>query len=100
MGCCSSSAKGDLSLSDQESRNSKEGNPPPHQPFQAKATAKKDKKTGKEEHIEQIFKAKRANVFSEGIDDNDRVTYRPKKITKTPKQAETIRKLDLCLSLY
>jgi hypothetical protein len=44
-----------------------------------------------EDKILRHFRAKRANVFSEGIDDNERSTYRPKRIAKTPKQAQTIR---------
>jgi hypothetical protein len=99
MGCCPSSGNGDVSMSEKESIGSKDGiQLPPHQ-YQAKGNNKKDKKNGKEEHIEQIFKAKRANVFSEGIDDNERSTYRPKKISKTAKQAETIRKSQSSLSL-
>jgi len=82
MGCCSSST----SLSDQPNPNST--NNPNSRQVTRQAS---NKKGAKEDTIEIAFKAKRANVFSEGIADNDRTTFKAKKIGKTAAQEKSIR---------
>lgn len=79
MGCCTSSAAA-------SSNTAASGNA-------ATTTSATKNVAGKEDKIELAFKAKRANVFAEGMDDDLRRTYMPKKIAKNQKQAQTIRKI-------
>ena len=82
MGCCPSK---------QETFRSSDITSPAQ--AQAETQVKVTKKNGKEENIELVFKAKRANVFTTGINENDQTNYKPKKINKSPKQAQNISKL-------
>lgn len=79
MGCCSStSSEAPLNpgSSSNESRLSK------------KSLSTNNKR---EDNLELVFKVKRANIFTEGID-LGRQAFVEKKIPKSPKQSKLIRK--------
>ena len=73
MGCCSSDLKATTSNSPGTGSGSQA-----------------DGGAAKEDKIELLFKAKRANVFSEGITESSN-GFSPKKIPKSAKQSATIR---------
>lgn len=75
MGCCPST-------SSQAPLSNDQGGPP-----MRSSTAKKG-----EDKVELAFKAKRANVFTEGVDFESREAYVEKNIPKTTKQEKLIRK--------
>jgi hypothetical protein len=55
-------------------------------------------KKAHEEKIELAFKAKRANIYTVGIDiERERDTFVQKRVFKTPKQAKTISQFNLLL---
>lgn len=99
MGCCQSKSTKDTSSEGNLSITSQSGIQFVDKPVNTSSAARpvagngnKPQRNGNEDDILNRFKAKRANVFSEGIDDNERSTYRPKRIVKTAKQAQTISK--------
>jgi hypothetical protein len=53
----------------------------------------KDINTKKEDKVELAFRVKRANIFTEGVDDYGRETYIQKKIPKSEKQQKIICEL-------
>eukprot|EP01038_Epipyxis_sp_PR26KG_P006283 gene6283-8651_t len=74
MGCCASSSSSDTPLNNKNPSSTND-----------RATPKK----AQEEKIDIAFKAKRANVFTEGID-FEREAFTQKKIEKNPKQIKII----------
>jgi cGMP-dependent protein kinase len=71
MGCTSSVPRNDVTMSSNPSRTM----------------------TNKEQKLEMVFKAKRANVFSESVDVSGTSDLSTKKFTKTSKQETTIKSI-------
>ncbi len=85
MGCCSStSSEAPLNNNPSSTGNAAGG---------ANAAAAAGKQKGKEDKIELAFKAKRANVFTEGVDLN-RHAFVKRTIPKNPAQTKTICEFD------
>ena len=83
MGCCSSTPADQTSAQSSSPDKTVTTQNPNSRPMSVK-------RNGKEDTIELVFKAKRANVFAQGLDDSNRKTYKAKRIPKTAKQAQTI----------
>ncbi len=83
MGCCSSTSS-ESPINNNPSSTSNNG------AAGANNAGGKQQK-GKEDKIELAFKAKRANIFTEGVDLN-RNAFVKRAIPKTPAQAKTICK--------
>lgn len=83
MGCCASSTSSQENLT--TGKPSSSSRTIERQPSR--------RGNGVEDTIELAFKAKRANVFAEGIDTDARSTYKAKKITKSAEQIQKIRKI-------
>lgn len=80
MGCCSSTSS-EAPLNNNPSSTANAGN----------SASNAGKQKGKEDKIELAFKAKRANVFTEGVDLN-RNAFVKRNVPKTPAQANAICK--------
>ena len=84
MGCCSSTgSEAPLNSSPNSASNTAAA---------ANNANSAAKAKGKEDKIELAFKAKRANVFTEGVDLESRAAFVQKRIPKNPQQTKVISK--------
>jgi hypothetical protein len=89
MGCCSSSTDNKPLVSNQTSGVGSNPNPVAGQPSSPKRPV--DGSSSKEDQIKLALKTKRANIFTESVNVDERRAFHAKVVPKTPAQENVIR---------